>query len=249
MNNSSYKYYGNFDRNIKAIKGGGVITPSNPPNKKTTTDTIKNTWSNNINHTPPTNVATYYSNPDLTNGYLNSKNYISKNKYINDYYYPSQKFNKVSFDVNNTNDLIFPPPLITTKNNYSNNSKLSKSIEKPNEQTTSNKLKVNKSKISKKNITELSNQDKQIIEYIKNNSLYDGKYIYTIEKPQDYNNKQIKNIDIIPIMNYKKNYGNLNDSYDIENFNTKNNKILDSNFIMFIIFSILLIFYFLKNQK
>ena len=237
MNNSN-KYYGNYDKNIKAIKGSGVITPSNPPNKKYTTDTIKNTWNKNVNYMPPTYIAKYYSDPDLTNGYLNSKNYVDKNNNINDYYYPSQKINKISFNKNNSNELTFPPPLITTKNNKSSN--IIKNV---------NNKELNKSIKEKNTKVKFSDKDKKIIEYIVNNSLYDGKYIYTIEKPQYYNNKQIKNIEIIPVLNFDKNIKLTNNTNNIEDFNNVSFNGSDSNIIIFVIFIILLFIYFFKNQK
>ena len=94
--NNKFKYYENYDKNIKSIKGGGVITPSNPPNKMSTTNTIKNTWNDDIIPTPPLYKSTYYSNKNLTDGYLNDENNVVENKSISDFYYPSQKFNKVT---------------------------------------------------------------------------------------------------------------------------------------------------------
>jgi len=92
---NKFKYYGNYDKNIKSIKGGGVITPRNPPNKMSTTDTIKNTWNDDIIPTPPLYKSTYYSNKNLTDGYLSDENYVVEDKQISNYYYPSQKFDKV----------------------------------------------------------------------------------------------------------------------------------------------------------
>ena len=99
MNNNDlyYKYYDKYDKNIKAIRGGGVITPANPPNKYNTTDTIDNTWKKNIIPVPPMFKAKYYSNPDLTNGYLNENDYVESDEYISDYYYPSQKMDQIKF--------------------------------------------------------------------------------------------------------------------------------------------------------
>ena len=81
------KYYGNYDKIIKSIRGGGVITPNNPPNRINTTDTIKNTLNNKITPTSPLYKSTYYSNKNLTNGYLNDNNYVLKDKSISNYYY------------------------------------------------------------------------------------------------------------------------------------------------------------------
>ena len=120
----NYKYYGNYNKNIKSIGGGGVITPSNPPNRPNTTSTIKNTWNNEITPTPPLFKSVYYSDENLTNGYLNKNNYVVEDKSISDYYYPSQKFDKVinlkkntQKKLNKKNPLEFPPPVINSNHN------------------------------------------------------------------------------------------------------------------------------------
>ena len=99
---SNPQYYGNYDKNVKAIRGGGVITPSNPPNRNSTTDTIKNTWNYALTPNPPVPPmfkSVYYSEPNLTTGYLSSNNYVSGNndddKFIGNYYYPSQQIDNV----------------------------------------------------------------------------------------------------------------------------------------------------------
>jgi len=251
MTDSKYNFYGNFDKNIKAIKGGGVIVPSNPPNRTSSTDTIKNTWYKDLKVMPPLFKAKYYSNPDLTNGYLNSNNHVQNDKYINDYYYPSQKMNDISYKIDNPNELTFPPPLINSK------------YVKKNKKNNNNKN--NKSKLNNK----LDEKDKKIIENIKQNSLYDGKYIYTIEEPNDINNIKLTSVKIIPMFDYDKNnisklnnfnvnnndYEKINNidlskSDDIEEYeNLTSDNILNSNFTLLLIFSVLLIIFFNKIQK
>ena len=132
-NDNKYNYHGNYDKNIKAIRGGGVITPSNPPNRKSTTGTVNNTWNSKLEVIPPLFESVYYSDKILTNGYLNSNNYVVESDYISDYYYPSQNFDKVNLlndkkkknlkkkkKINDSNPLNFPPPLITSKHKQKN---------------------------------------------------------------------------------------------------------------------------------
>ena len=262
-NDNNYKYYSNYDKNVKTIRGGGVITPSNPPNKKKTTGTINNTWKKNIIPTSPLFKSKYYSNPDLTNGYLNSDDFVTTDKYISNYYYPSQKLDKVNIiddnvninvknlssiqnQINSSYPIKFPPPLIISK--YKNNiNKLSK----------------------KSNKKKLTDDDYNLIDFIKKNSLYDGKFIYTIEN--DLNNNNIDNLNkithipftdklfklennIYPNQIINENLSKSNTNENIESFQnteyknkTNFNSIL--NIVLLIIFSILLIIYFSKYQK
>lgn len=216
---NDYKYYGNYDKNIKAIKGSGVITPSNPPNRTNTTGTINNKWNNNIITTPPLQKSIYYSNKILTNGYLNQNNYIDDDdKTISNYYYPSQNLNNVNnlnkLDKNylkkkknlyDSNHIVSPPPLITTQPN--------KKIKK--KYISNDKFDNNSHKYIDNDDNQLNNNtlsdnldDMELINFIKKKSLYDGKYYYTIENNKsietksDLNSK--KNDDILlPIINNK----------------------------------------------
>lgn len=236
------KYYGNYDKNIKSIRGGGVITPANPPNRTSTTNTIKNTWNKNIKISPPLFETVYYSDKNLTNGYLNTNNFIEEKDSISDYYYPSQKFDKVinlkkepkkllykeEKKLNNENPIKFPPPLINTKIIKSSNKN------KPN-----NKIK------------------NDYLDYIVNNTIYDGKYIYKLEdqtvKIPDNINYKISNIPYL----YKK-INSKQDNFNLENFENNNNNNFNEqtettetnyNSILLVIFSILLIIYFTIYQK
>lgn len=269
------KYYGNYDKNIKSIRGGGVITPSNPPNRRTTNETIKNTWNNLIKPstpTPPLFKTVYYSNKNLTNGYLNTDDYVLENKEIGNYYYPSQKFDKVINlktnklkKKNNINPIKFPPPLIT-----SNTDKLKKEFKltkqsKPTKFDKPTKL-VNPSK---------SNNLNNYIDYITNNTIYDGKYIYVLENtpiqmPKDTNNKitylpflyNSTNVDILKPNtehNKIKKIYKINEHENIQENNQENNQAniqedfsslnITSNHVLSIVFFVLLIIYFTIYKK
>lgn len=245
---NKFKYYGNYDKNIKSIRGGGVITPSNPPNRICATNTIKNTWNDDVIPTPPLYKSTYYSNKNLTDGYLNDENYVVENKPISDYYYPSQKFNKVinikdsnknnkikKEILNNLNPIQFPSPLINSK--YSKN----KYIDKSNKSDKLNEIENNK-----------------YIDYLANNTIYDGKYIYMIEDKQIDYDKEYKKYKVIQLpylsydnFNYKNKEPNVYINNIYENFDENNdsNKFQISNTLLLIIFSVLLIIYFTIYQK
>ena len=240
--NNNYKYYGNYDKNIKSIKGGGVITPSNPPNRINATNTIKNTWNNEIIPIPPLFKNVYYSDKNLTNGYLNKDNYIAEDKTIGNYYYPSQKFNKVinlkknkskeilnkqEKKLNNIYPLKFPPQLINSK---------------PNQLIESAKI----------------DETNNYIDYITNNTIYDGKYIYMLEDkpiniPKELNSKitsfpylyKFKNMEISPQnIEYT---DKINTLY--EDFNSNNSLCEMQNIVLLVIFSVLLIIYFSIYKK
>lgn len=291
MNNNNfntYKYYGNYDKNIKAIRGGGVITPSNPPNRLSTTDTIKKTWYPGLEIIPPMNKTVYYSDSNLTNGYLdpNDKNNYDNN--ISDYYYASQQSNLKYSNSKNKFPLNFPPPLINSKpksdektksksdekKTKSKSDEKNKSIKSINQQKQKNLKKNNKNINTKKNNpikkNSLSMNDIELINYIQNNCLYDGKYIYTIENNNlNYpDNKQYYIETIIPMLNYKNYYKNnfTNKTFNpISDYNIENDGILEYkenfyntesisnsdqedkfnyNILLFVILIVLLIFYF-----
>ncbi len=248
------RYYGNYDTNIKAIRGGGVITPSNPSNRTNTVESISGNWRPDQTPTPPLFKSVYYSEPNLTNGYLNGKNWVSQTPntigQISDYYYPSQKFDDVKIikenkENLNPNEFQFPPPLITTK-------PILKLKNKKNKTKFKN---ISKDKIKEKR---LSQDDVDFIEFIKSNSLYDGKYIYTIENidlPTDYDIS--KRLIYIPYPSVRINEIKGLDPDDdfIENFesidqiNNSNKFGSNLNTILFVIFSILLMIFFSKQQK
>lgn len=267
--NDIYLGYDKYDKNIKAIKGGGVIVPSNPPSAKKT-DTISDVWKNNIIPVPPTFKYKYYSNPNLTNGYLNENNYVENDKYISDYYYPSQKLDNVNFikekikpniknKINQSNPIKFPPPLISTKPD--NDIKFSKKKKLKSKSKSKSKSELNLDNIEYDKEYEQNIYLTQLVNHIKNNCLYDGKYIYTIENNND--NKNTDEIKNIGYFNYKpvKNNSNLNKNEnennreDLEEFiieeKLKTKTVFNSisNINLLVIFSILLIIYFSKYQK
>lgn len=281
--NSKYVYHGNYDKNIKAIRGGGVITPSNPPNRTDTTVTINNTWGNNIKPVPPLYESVYYSDKILTDGYLNQNNYVEKNDYISDYYYPSQNFDKVinlgdnnnlkKKYLNNINPIKFPPPLITSKSRKKKKSLFNKT--KSNDDNIKTKkddtLDLNDNLNENTNINDnhklknLTDEEIELIKFINNNALYDGKYYYTIENDNFQPPENSISDIIIPytaIIQDKFNKNNVPKQFhepiqieDIENFGyNKNTAIYNSestnnNVVLLIFFSILILIYFSIYQK
>ena len=273
----SRSYYGNYDTNIKAIRGGGVNTPSNPSNRTNTVESISGKWRPEQTPTPPLFKSVYYSEPNLSNGYLNDENYVLETPdaigQISDYYYPSQKFDDVriiknKFDDNlDPNEFQFPPPLITTKPASKSENKKTSSENKKSKSKTKFKN-ISKDKIKEKR---LSQDDMNFIEFIKSNSLYDGKYIYTIENidlPANsdyehdnerdtttrliyipYPNIRINEIEgLDPDDDYIENFENSGSEIN-EQINITNKSQSNSNTILFIIFSILLMIFFSKQQK
>lgn len=234
--NLYYKYYDKYDKNIIGIRGGGSITQSEPPTRHSRTDTIKNTWNKNLRPIPPTFKKIYYSEPNLTNGYLNKNNYVINHKNINDSYYPSQKINKINLINNITNNTVkkninkkdpikFPPPLITTK------------IKKKNKEYK---------KINDKEKYNKNNDKNKFLQYIKKNSLYDGKYIYTIENNlDDINFNKFNNITFYPFELKKKDYKNNIDNFEFFSSSDINDNAF--NLVLIIIFIIILFIYYCKN--
>ena len=244
---NDYKYYANYNKNIKSTIGGGVITPSNPPNKIKSTYSINNTWDDEVIPIPPLNKYVYYSDKNLTNGYLNKNNYLETDDSISEYYYPSQKFNKVNnikknnpkkIKLNNSNPINLPPQLINDK--YIKN----KSI-KPIKQNKS----IKQNKENEENEENEQNETNKCVDHIINNSIYDGKYIYTLDnEPIQFDKNKKYKITYLPYLyNYKSSDENIinNNEY----FSNDTNDYQISNNLLFVIFSILLIIYFTIYQK
>lgn len=241
----SYKYYGNYDKNVKSIRGGGVITPSNPPNRTRTTDTIKNTWDENIVPTPPLYKTTYYSDKNLTNGYLNKDNYVLEDETISNYYYPSQKFDKV----------------INLKKSESKNKLKNKEKELDNDEPIKLPPPLINLKLNKQDKQDKQDKQNDYIDYITNNTIYDGKYIYMLEdKPIEIPKNTKSKITHLPYL-YKTFNANKQEPYNSiiknnkmdniqEDFNSKINYFDEiPNTVLLIIFSILLIIYFIIKEK
>jgi hypothetical protein len=93
------RYHGNYNKNVKAINGSGVITPRQPANRKYATSIINDNVNNNIS---PLYPITQANSPQSTGGYLNSKNYIRNPIKLNKTYYPSQEI-QTPVVVNNYN--------------------------------------------------------------------------------------------------------------------------------------------------
>jgi hypothetical protein len=300
------KYYSNYDKNIKAIGGSGVITPRNPPLMNKTTYSINNSFRKNILPVPPMFKTKYYSEPNLTNGYLNADNYIEYDSNIknsqSDYYYPSQKIDNIKIldgtpDIelknflNHSNPLEFPPPLIESDNIIHESPviypKKIKKIKKSKNLKKNKKSKSNSSNElyfpdistisdipSQLNLpkTNLSKENLQFIKFIENNSLYDGKYIYTIETNTQNNSNNTKINDIMwfpytnihdkikfldskqddwTITNYLEKFQN-DFSTSESNISTNIKSLFDiksiSNVTLLVIFSVLLIIYFSKQK-
>ena len=84
----SPRYFGNYNKNVKATRGAGTITPRQPANRYGTTATINNNVRDNI---PPLYPITQAKSPQSTGGYLNDKNYIKNPQKLSKAYYPAQQ--------------------------------------------------------------------------------------------------------------------------------------------------------------
>ena len=94
VNRSGGQFHGNYNTNIKGIGGAGVNMVRNPANRYSQTARITTNAGNNaINPLYPANYNA--KNPLKTGAYLNDKNYVKHPDKLNDYYYPSQKLNKI----------------------------------------------------------------------------------------------------------------------------------------------------------
>ena len=89
------KYYTKYNKNIKDIKGSGVVTPRPPPNTTNTTDTVKETLHDDIIYMPPLYLRTWDNDEQNTNGYLNANDYVDYVPDIDKYYYTTQQLDNV----------------------------------------------------------------------------------------------------------------------------------------------------------
>lgn len=120
------QYYGNFDKNIISVKGGGKVTPNRESNYKKM-GVITSKFKNNVNYMPPLAQIINRNNKIHTNAYVNPNNYIEEDDNSNNYYYTSQQMNNVNIineeDVNGSigrilnmeNPIQSPPVLVTTE--------------------------------------------------------------------------------------------------------------------------------------
>lgn len=167
------KYYTRYNRNIKAIRGSGVVTPRPPKDSNYSTGTIKETLVDDIEYMPPFYLRTWDNDEQNTNGYLNEKDYVDYVPDIDKYYYTTQQMDKVNVKDRNTigpidpdNPIKLPPPLVTTKFITKSKSKNSKSDDKSKSTSNSNIL---------ENESEFGIGQNDI-----NRKWYDGRYLYTL---------------------------------------------------------------------
>ena len=290
------KYYTKYNKNIKAIKGSGVITQRPPKDTSETTGTVKETLHDDIVYMPPLNLRTWDNDDQNTNGYLNSNDYVNYVPDIDKYYYTTQQMGDVivkkrsdsnadgislSFgDVKHHKQskiaehsemalpfdpIKLPPPLISTKPNYIDSSKKTKSKN------------INLDSIN--NIDGNTQSQYGIGENDINRNWYDGRYLYTFspnslktiypwttynllypfDSPANtlkyYQNSEISNITGNPLLRE-------NDPRDkefFENINKNNNDNTDDkanksesqnyNLLYLTILCVLIVIYFIKSNK
>lgn len=186
------KYYTRYNRNIKAIKGSGVITPRPPKDSDQTTGTVKETLVNDIQYMPPFYLRTWDNDEQNTNGYLNEKDYVDYVPEIDRYYYTTQQMDKVvvkdrKFKGPNDPDypIKLPPPLVTTPaDSYIKNNKFNKfnNINNINKINGKNNDKSFDKSNNKSNEQDILNKESEygIGQGDINRKWYDGRYLYTL---------------------------------------------------------------------
>jgi hypothetical protein len=270
----SFKYYTKYNKNIKAIRGSGVVTKRGPPDTNKSYDTIKEVLNDDIQSIPPLYPRTWDNDPQETSGYLNDLDHVDYVPDIDKYYYTAQQMDEVVLDKSiptkskitkkNSNQVIkLPPPLVTTKPDF-----------EPDESEYDIPLKYKKEsnkKKSLKNKTDFDSNEFGIGQSDIDRSWYDGRYLYTFN-PQSLDT-------IYPWTNYNLLYpfGGSKDTLkyyrgsnidkitgdpllrkdnpeDVENFgNVNKNKktiscIQDFNILYLSLLCLLLIIYFIKNN-
>ncbi len=270
------KYYTKYNRNIKSIRGSGVVTPRPPKDTDKTTDDIKETLHDNIAYMPPLYVRTWDNDKQNTNGYLNEKNYVDYIPENDRYYYTTQQMDKVTIRERGSNkpykkdSIQLPPPLVTTKT------------------TTKTKLRTKSDSKSKKSNEKIEFADDNIDsssdqygigETDINRTWYDGRYLYTFSPSSletiypwtNYNllypfsrNKdtlkfyQNSNIDKItgdPLLrdnkaNTMEYFDNTNDKSKIEKSTIEKIYCMQNfNILYLTILCILIVIYFIKSRK
>ncbi len=175
------KYYTKYNKNIKAIKGSGVVTPRPPKDCNCTTGTVKETLHDDIVYMPPLYLRTWDNDEQNTNGYLNSNDYVDYVPDIDKYYYTTQQMGDVivkkrsDSNLNDPSDPIkLPPPLISTKPNYIDTNKKSKG--------KNININLNDLDSFNNNINNIDGNTKSqygIGESDINRNWYDGRYLYT----------------------------------------------------------------------
>jgi len=266
------KYYTKYNKNIKDIKGSGVVTPRNPPDTDNTTDTIKETLHDDIIYMPPLYLRTWDNDEQNTNGYLNQNDYVDYVPDIDKYYYTTQQMDNVivkkrtNKNLNNPNDPIkLPPPLITTKPNIIKNKKSNKESNKDSNKDSINNIDGDTSSQYGINTSDI------------NRNWYDGRYLYTFSPsslntiypwatynllyPFDsqsnnlkyYKNSEISNITGNPLL--RENNPDVKENFESQNLPNPLTKsettscLQNYNIIYLTILCILIIIYFIKSKK
>jgi len=170
-----------YNNDIKSYKGFGVVTPRYEKNLNYKSE-ITNLTDKNLDYTPPLFEVSYKNNPQNTNGYLNSKNYIKIPKTIDNYYYTSQQMDKIdkypNYDKKNL--FKFPPVLITTK--ASSIDDKNKSLKDDSKDSNDDKKKILKNnKDDKDNKKNKKKEDSVLSNKMINKNWYDGRYLYSFE--------------------------------------------------------------------
>jgi hypothetical protein len=121
------QYYGNYDKNIISVKGGGKVTQNKSSSKSNRMGIISPEFKNDVNYMPPLSKITNRGNKINTNAYINPDNYVKEDDDSNNYYYTSQQINDVNIInkqeanssigriLNMENPIQFPPGLVTTE--------------------------------------------------------------------------------------------------------------------------------------
>lgn len=261
------KYYTKYNKNIKDIKGSGVVTPRPPFNTSNTTDTVKETLHDDIVYMPPLYLRTWDNDEQNTNGYLNPNDYVDYVPDIDKYYYTTQQMDNVIVkkrtdkNLNDPSDPIkLPPPLITTK------PKIIKNLNK-NSNKNSNKESIN-------NIDGDTTSQYGINTSDINRNWYDGRYLYTFSPSslntiypwatynllypfnnssnnlKYYQNSEISNITGNPLL--RENNPDINENFESHNPLSKSGSIgclQNYNILYLTILCILIVIYFIKSKK
>lgn len=272
------KYYSKYNKNIKAIKGSGVVTPRPPKDTSDTTGTVKETLHEDIMYMPPLYLRTWDNDEQNTNGYLNSSDYVNYVPDIDKYYYTTQQLDKVDvkkrsdFDQSDPSDPIkLPPPLVTTRPNYVKN----------NTSKSSSDINIDLNSIN--NIDGNTNSQYGIGSTDINRNWYDGRYLYTFSPtslktiypwttynllyPFDsssntlkyYQNAEISNITGNPLLRdtdpfAKEGFSSTEITTNTNNISNKTKEELDEtsrnyNLLYLTILCVLIIIYFIKSNK
>jgi hypothetical protein len=266
------KYYTKYNKNIKDIKGSGVVTPRGPRDTNNTTDTVKETLHDDIIYMPPLYLRTWDNDEQNTNGYLNQNDYVDYVPDIDKYYYTTQQLDNVVVkkrsekNSNNPTDPIkLPPPLVTTKPNIIFNNKSKINNNQIQTQTQS------QSQSDYNNIDGNAPSDFGINTTNVNKNWYDGRYLYTFspsslntiypwtsykllypfDSPSNtlkyYQNSDITDITGNPLL--RANNPKQIEKFESTNSSEKTSCSTDYNILYLTILCVLIIIYFIKSNK